>query len=222
MRVTVISPHPDDETLGCGGTLLKHKAAGDQLDWIIVTHGHAPNWPEATLRKKEREIEAVKTAYGFARVKKLEFRSTELDAAPFGDVIEKLRKALDETTPNHLYLNHSGDIHSDHRVVFEATMSALKSFNTARLGLKRLLSYETLSSTEAAPANSFRAFLPNVFTDITPFIEEKLKIMSIYETELQPYPLPRSLESIRALARFRGATMGLEYAEAFMLIRELT
>ena len=222
MRVTVISPHPDDETLGCGGTLLKHKAAGAQLDWIIVTRGHTPGWSEDTLRKKEDEIEAVKAAYGFGQVKRLAFRTTELDRVPLGDVIEKLRMALVETTPNHLYLNHSGDIHSDHRVVFDATMSALKSFNTAKLGLNRLLSYETLSSTEAAPGNLLRAFVPNVFTDITPFIERKLEIMSLYETELQPYPLPRTLESIRALARFRGATMGLEYAEAFMLIRELT
>ena len=101
-------------------------------------------------------------------------------------------------------------------------MSAIKSFNSSKHGITRLLSYETLSSTEAAPANASRAFVPNVFSDITRFIERKLEIMSIYETELQPYPLPRSLESIRALARFRGATMGLEYAEAFMLIRELT
>jgi LmbE family N-acetylglucosaminyl deacetylase len=104
--------------------------------------------------------------------------------------------------------------------VFDATMSALKAFNRKR-GVTRLLSFETLSSTEAAPANPSRAFLPNVFSDVTAFIERKLEIMALYETELQPFPLPRSLESIRALARYRGATVGLEYAEAFMLIREL-
>lgn len=222
MRVTVISPHPDDETLGCGGTLLKHKAAGDRLDWIIVTRGHAPQWDETSLSRKEQEIERIGEAYGFDHVERLGFPTMQLDSLPLGTLIKSFSEAIETTKPVQLYLTHSGDIHSDHRIVFDATMSAIKSFNSTKHGITRVLSYETLSSTEAAPANASRAFVPNVFSDITRFIERKLEIMSIYETELQPYPLPRSLESIRALARFRGATMGLEYAEAFMLIRELT
>lgn len=221
MRVTVISPHPDDETLGCGGTLLKHKAAGDQLDWIIVTRAHQPKWDKASLSQKEREIDAVASAYDFDDVVRLGLPTMQLDSLPLGDVISSIGDAVNKTKPRQLYLNHSGDIHSDHRIVFDATMSAVKSFNS-KLGVNRLLSYETLSSTEAAPAYASRAFLPNVFSDITPFIDKKLEIMSLYETELQPFPLPRSTDTIRALARFRGATMGLEYAEAFMLIRELT
>ena len=222
MRVTVISPHPDDETLGCGGTLLKHKAAGDQLDWIIVTRGHSPQWDETSLSRKEQEINRVAEAYGFDNVERLGFPTMQLDSLPLGNVIKRISEAVENTKPVQLYLTHSGDIHSDHRIVFDATMSAVKSFNSTKHGVTRLLSYETLSSTEAAPANVARAFVPNVFSDITRFIDRKLEIMSIYETELQAFPLPRSLESIRALARFRGATMGLEYAEAFMLIRELT
>ena len=220
MRVTVISPHPDDETLGCGGTLLKHKDSGDQLDWIIVTRAHSPQWEAALLDRKEREIAAVATAYGFDQVVRLGFPTMQLDTLPLGNLISSIAEAVEKTTPNQLYLTHSGDIHSDHRLVFDATMSALKAFNRKR-GVTRLLSFETLSSTEAAPANPSRAFLPNVFSDVTAFIERKLEIMALYETELQPFPLPRSLESIRALARYRGATVGLEYAEAFMLIREL-
>lgn len=221
MRVTVISPHPDDETLGCGGTLLKHKAAGDQLDWIIVTRAHSPKWDETSLLQKEREISAITSAYGFEQVVRLAWPTMQLDSVPLADVIGSISEAIDKTKPRQLYLNHSGDVHSDHRIVFDATFSAIKSFNN-KLGVSRLLSYETLSSTEAAPSHASRAFLPNVFSDITPFIERKLEIMSLYETELQPFPLPRSPESIRALARFRGATMGLEYAEAFMLVREVT
>jgi LmbE family N-acetylglucosaminyl deacetylase len=220
MRVTVISPHPDDETLGCGGTLLKHKAAGDQLSWIIVTSAYSPNWDETLLSKKDREIAEVAIAYGFEKVVRLGLPTMQLDSLKLGDVIGSIGDAVKQTKPAQLYLNHSGDVHSDHRIVFDATMSALKSFNS-KLGVNRLLSYETLSSTEAAPAHSSRVFLPNVFSNVTPFIDRKLEIMSLYETELQPFPLPRAPESIRALARFRGATMGLEYAEAFMLIREL-
>jgi LmbE family N-acetylglucosaminyl deacetylase len=220
MRVTVISPHPDDETLGCGGTLLKHKESGDQLDWIIVTRAHSPQWDAALLDRKEGEIAAVAAAYGFDQVVRPGFPTMQLDTLPLGDLISSISDAVAQTKPDQLYLTHAGDIHSDHRLVFDATMSALKSFNR-QTSVTRLLSFETLSSTEAAPANPARAFVPNVFSDVTPFIERKLEIMSLYETELQPFPLPRSLESIRALARFRGATVGLEYAEAFMLIREL-
>jgi len=88
--------------------------------------------------------------------------------------------------------------------------------------VKKILSYEVFSSTDAAPVNPARAFLPNMFTDVTEFIERKLEIMGLYTSELQPSPLPRALDSLRALARVRGATIGVEYAEAFMLVREVS
>ena len=149
----MISPHPDDETLGCGGTLLKHKAAGDQLSWIIVTSAYSPNWDEALLSKKDREIAEVAIAYGFEKVVRLGLPTMQLDSLKLGDVIGSIGDAVKQTKPAQLYLNHSGDVHSDHQIVFDATMSALKSFNS-KLGVNRLLSYETLSSTEAAPAHS--------------------------------------------------------------------
>ena len=112
-------------------------------------------------------------------------------------------------------------MHTDHRVVFEETMSLLKPFYSARHGVKRILSYEILSSTDAAPASSARSFVPSVYVDISKYIDRKLEIMAMYETEVHDYPMPRSLDSIRALARFRGSTIGSEYAEAFSLVREV-
>jgi LmbE family N-acetylglucosaminyl deacetylase len=212
MRVLVIAPHPDDETLGCGGTLLKHIAAGDSVSWVIVAKAHEPRWPADLIARRERHIEQVSAAYGFAKRFRLTFPTARLDTVP----LEALMDAVNE-----IVAVHAGDIHSDHRVVFEATMSAVKSFNSANKGVSRLLSYETISSTDAAPAAPATVFLPNVYCDITPFLERKLEIMSLYEGEVHPYPLPRALESIRALARFRGATVACEYAEAFMLLREL-
>jgi LmbE family N-acetylglucosaminyl deacetylase len=220
MKVTVISPHPDDETLGCGGTLLKHKAAGDQLDWIIVTQAHEPQWSSNEITQKSEEIDRVSEFYGFKEVQRLGFPTMALDTKPLSEIISSLGNALSRTGPECLYLTHGRDIHSDHRVVFDATMSAVKSFNSQKHGIGRILSYEVLSSTDAAPATG-AGFAPNVFNDISPFLEQKLKGMSLYETEVQPFPLPRAIESIRALARFRGATIGVEYAEAFMLVREV-
>lgn len=217
----VIAPHPDDETLGCGGTLLKHKAAGDQLCWLIVTRAHEPQWSAEVLRRKDAEIEQVAAAYGFERVARAGLPTVRMDTLPLEDVIGSLRAAIEQARPDCVYLNHAGDVHSDHRVIFEATMSVLKPFYSERHGVKRVLSYEVLSSTDAMPPSHALCFVPTVFNDITPFLERKLEIMSLYATELQPYPLPRATESIRALSRFRGATIAVEYAEAFMLLREV-
>ncbi len=221
MRVLVIAPHPDDETLGCGGTLLKHIAAGDQVSWLIVTRGHEPQWSKDILENKETEISAVKAAYKFEKLYRLDYPTTRMDSLANDEVIAGFHSVIDEAKPTCIYLNHSGDVHTDHRIIFDCVISAIKPFNTSRHGVKRLLSYETPSSTDAAPPN-FPNFQPNVFTDITTFIERKLEIMSIYSSEIQSYPLPRSLDSLKALARYRGATIGVEYAESFMLVREVS
>lgn len=222
MRVLVIAPHPDDETLGCGGCLLKHKANGDQLSWLIATCGHEPQWSAELLAQKEREIGRVAAAYGFENTFRLNFPTIKLDAIPLEEIIVAIREAVADAKPDLVYVNHFGDVHSDHRVVFEATMSVLKPFYSAKHGVKKVLSYEVLSSTDAMPANQARAFVPNVFVDVTKFLEEKLEIMSLYESEMQASPLPRALDSLRALARFRGASVGVEFAEAFMLVREVS
>lgn len=222
MNVLVIAPHPDDETLGCGGVLLKHREAGDQISWAIVTRGHEPQWSKESLERKEQEIAQVASAYGFKQVLRLNLPTAKVDTLPFDDIMRELSRAISDTTPECVYLNHAGDVHSDHRIIFEVTMSVLKPFYSAKHGVKRVLSYETPSSTDAMPPDPARNFIPNVFRDITPYIERKLQIMSLYESEIQPYPLPRSLESLRALGRVRGATIGVEYAESFMLIREIT
>ena len=221
MRVLAISAHPDDETLGCGGTLLKHGANGDEIFWLIATQAYEPQWSAECIECKAVEVGKVAEAYGIKRCFKLGLPTVRLDTIPQNDLIEKIREVISEAKPEVVYLIHCGDVHTDHQVLFTATMSVLKPFYMARYGVRRVLSYETLSSTDAAPPHPNSAFVPNVFSDITPHIERKLEIMALYETENQPDPMPRSLSAIRALARYRGATIGTEYAEAFMLVREL-
>ncbi|HEV8203957.1 MAG TPA: PIG-L deacetylase family protein [Pyrinomonadaceae bacterium] len=221
MRILVIAPHPDDETLGCGGSLLKHKSNGDSLSWLVATRGHEPHWSADLLDRKEKEIASVTAAYGFDQTIRLNFPTIRLDTIPLEEFIAAIRNAISDCKPELVYLNHFGDVHSDHRIVFEATLSVLKPFYSGTHGVKRILSYEVVSSTDAAPLNPARAFVPNVFTDVTDFLEKKLEIMALYESELQPSPLPRALDNLRALARLRGATIGVEFAEAFMLVREV-
>jgi len=221
MRILAIAPHADDETLGCGGALLRHKAEGDSIYWLVVTRGHEPEWSKETLAEKEHEIARVKSAYSFDEIFRGNLPTIRLDRLPLEEIINAIREVITAAKPDAVYVNHSGDVHSDHRVVFEATMSVLKPFYSARYGVKRVLSYEVLSSTDAMPPNVGRTFVPNIFTDISRFIDRKLEIMSLYSSEVHPYPMPRSLESIRALARLRGSTIGVEHAEAFSLVREV-
>ncbi len=221
MNILAITVHPDDETLGCGGTLLKHRAAGDKLFWLIVTEPRKPQWSSDVIAQKAAEVELVAAAYGMTRYFKLGFPAARLDVVPQVELMELIRSVISEVQPQIVYLIHDGDVHSDHHAVFGATMSVLKPFYMARLGVRRVLCYETLSSTEAAPDQLSRAFLPNALNDITAHIERKLEIMGLYKSEIQPDPLPRGSSAIRALARYRGASIGVDYAEGFKLVREL-
>lgn len=221
MEVLAISVHPDDETLGCGGTLLRHRGDGHTIHWVIVTQAHSPGWSQESIDRRAGEISAVANCYSMQSVSKLGLPTTQLDVMPLGKIMEGLRKTIQEVRPAVVYLPHYGDVHTDHHMVFLATFSVLKAFYMRSLGVRRVLSYETLSSTEAAPPLTFRAFVPNVYTDITAHIDRKIEVMNLYATESQPDPLPRGPSAIRALGRFRGATVGVEYAEAFMLVREV-
>ncbi len=219
--ILVISAHPDDETLGCGGTLLKHRAGGDRLHWLVATCAYEPTWSRATIIKKTREVDAVAAAYGMKEVHRLGLPTAKLDTVPRGKLIGAIRKVVDDVRPELVYIVHGGDVHDDHRILFNAAMSAMKPSRMKDIGLRRILSYETLSSTEAAPALRKSVFLPVIFSDISETMKRKLEIMRLYRTELQRGAMPRGLSAVRALARYRGATVGVEYAEAFMLIREL-
>jgi N-acetylglucosamine malate deacetylase 1 len=220
MNVLVVCAHPDDETLGCGGTMLKHARQGDALTWVVATQAHEPGWPAAVIMAKAREVDRVADAYG-ARAVRLGFPSSRLDVTPRSELIAAIAEVVAETRPELVYVVHPGDVHSDHADVFDSTLSVLKAFRMGSLGVRRILAFETLSSTEAAPPVAGRAFVPTVFSDISAELERKLKIMAFYESEIQPDPMPRGPAAIRALGRLRGATVGVEYAEALWLVREL-
>ncbi len=220
MNILCIAPHPDDETLGCGGTLLRHIEDGDAVHWLIVTAAGSPAFDQDYAAAQTRQIDAVAAAYGFAAVVRLGWPAAGLDRVPESDLIAALRNQVDAVAPAVVYLNHRGDAHSDHRITFDCAMAALKPFRTGP-GVERIVAYETLSETEQAPPLAANAFVPNSFVAIGAQLERKLKILELYESELQPYPLPREESAVRALARLRGAALGIEYAEAFMVMREV-
>ncbi len=134
-------------------------------------------------------------------------------------MFQKISSILLEVNPNIVYLPYRRDVHTDHRIIFDAASSSLKWFRCP--SIKRVLAYETLSETDMALNPDGNPFHPNVFVDISGFLEKKIEIMKIYHVELGAFPFPRSEEAIRGLAALRGAASGLKAAEAFMLLREM-
>lgn len=220
-KILAIAVHPDDETLGCGGTLLKHVAQGDEVYWLIVTQAFEPNWSAEVIARKAVEVEQVAMAYGVKQFYKLGFPTTRLDITPQAELIDSIRKVIGQVKPEIVYLVNRSDVHTDHHAVFLAAMSVLKGFYMNTFGVRRVLAYETLSSTEAAPPLPERVFIPTVYNDITPYLERKIEIMRLFASEAQSELSPRGDSAIRAQARYRGAAIEAEYAEAFMLIREV-
>lgn len=216
-KIIIVTPHPDDETLGCGGTILKHKENGHLVYWLIITKmGNEFNID--TRMKRKEEIEKVAKIYGFEETYQLDLDAGKLDEVPLGDMIGKIGEVFNKCNPNIIYLPFRSDIHSDHKVVFDAASACTKWFRYQYV--EKVLVYETLSETDFVINPDSNKFHPNVFTDISKFIEKKLEIMSVYESEIGEHPFPRSIETIKALATIRGAASGYYSAEAFMLLKE--
>ena len=218
VKTLVIAPHPDDETLGCGGTLLRRKAEGAEIAWLMATAmTEAGGWSAEQVKQRDAEIDKVSGMYGFDAVFRLDFPTTRLDTVPMADVVGAIADALKQFQPSELLIPHPADVHSDHRVVFDAATACSKWFRHD--SISRVLAYETVSETEFGFATG-STFQPNVFVDITDHLERKLDTMRIYASELGTFPFPRSIETIRAKAQVHGATSGFAAAEAFQLLRE--
>jgi len=219
-NVLVVAVHPDDETLGCGATLLKHRAQKDKIYWLILTEMRDKDgWDKKKMAARRGEIEKAAKAYEFVQTFQLGFPTTRLDTIPMSELVHAIGEVVKKVQPQVMYLPNRSDIHSDHQIAFQAAVSCTKNFRFP--SVKRVLMYETPSETDFAPALPENAFIPNVFVDVTPYLEKKLKIMSIFASEVMRPPYPRSLKVMKALAQVRGSRIGKEYAESFMLIQEI-
>lgn len=219
-RILFVSPHPDDETLGCGGTILKHRSGGDEVYWLIMTNILVEEgYNKVKVDKRQKEIDSVANEYKFSKVFKLNFPTAKLDVIPRIRIISETSRIIEQVKPEMIYLPNGNDVHSDHGITFEAIISSTKTFRCPFI--KKMLVYEVISETEFSPPLGNNAFLPNSFTDITDYIDKKISIMKLYRDEIKKHPFPRSVDNIRALATFRGATAGVRYAEAFTVLKEI-
>jgi LmbE family N-acetylglucosaminyl deacetylase len=218
MKTIVIAPHPDDEVLGVGGTLLRRKSEGAKVAWLVVTGISVESgWSEEKVNARANEIKRVTEFFDFDEVFTLNFPTTELDRIPMSDLVAGISDVFKSFIPEEVFVPHPSDVHTDHRRVFNAAASCTKWFRYP--SVKRVLAYETLSETDFSLGTEL-GFRPNVFVNIEPFFNEKLRAMEIYKSELGVFPFPRSHEAIRALATQRGAASGFKAAEAFELLRD--
>jgi len=218
--VLVVAPHPDDETLGCGGTLLRHIAEGDQVHWLIMTKiTKKIGFTKKIIESRTKEIEQVASSYGFESVKQASFITTRLDTYPKSDLIKKVSKTVNIVNPDTVYLPYRRDVHSDHAEVFDAVAACTKSFRYP--SIKKVRAYETISETEFSISPDDIGFKPNMWVDISGYLDRKIEIMKMYSSEVEQHPFPRSEQNIRALATYRGAVAGVIAAEAFISLKEI-
>lgn len=218
MKILVIAPHPDDEVLGCGGTIIKYKKRGDEIYLCLVTKMYVtPEWSKEYIKKREKQAQIAIKKLGVKKTLFLNLPIVKLDTVPQKKINDLLSKIVTKVNPDIVFIPHQGDVNIDHRLVFASSLVALRPKPGSRI--KKILSYEILSATEWG--SHFGGFLPDVYEDITKEIKEKIEVMKIYKVELKKFPHPRSIEAIEILAKKRGSEAGVQAAEAFMLLREI-
>jgi LmbE family N-acetylglucosaminyl deacetylase len=217
-NVIVISAHPDDETLGVGGTILRHVAEGDNVYWLNITSiNESQGFSKEKVFERAQEIEKVHSEFGFKQKFLLDYPTMSLSGSSLQKLIPEISNIFNSIGVNIIYCLNRSDAHSDHRIVFDAVMACTKTFRYPTI--KKVLCYECLSETEFAPLLADRMFIPNYFVDITNYFEKKIEIMKIYSSELGEFPFPRSIKTIESLASLRGSMIGKTYAEAFQVIK---
>ena len=216
MNIMVISPHPDDETLGAGGTLLRLKQEGQQIFWLNITNVTQDSPGDTSFYTvRQRQIRQIRQFYQFNGFHDLSLPPCTLSCMDENELIGKIGTYFSAVQPDWVILPDPEDAHSDHKAVYNACMSCTKVFRYPYI--KKVTTMEILSESDFSKNGT--AFSPNYFVDISATLDDKLNAMKIYDTELDGVPFPRRLDTLQALATVRGAASGARYAEAFRIIK---
>lgn len=222
-KVLVLAPHADDEILGCGGTIAKHVAHGDEV-YVAVMSNAFVGAPELF---SEEQIALVRVeanaAHRMLKIKKtfwFDFPAPKLEQYPQYKIAKTISELIKNTKANILYIPHKGDLHMDHGAIYNAALVAARPIPGQ--SVKKIYAYETLSETEWGHPTVDAVFIPNRFSVLEKdqFLA-KIDAMCFFESQLMPFPNTRSIEAIKHLASLRGSTVGEEFAECFMIVREI-
>ena len=215
-KLLVVATHVDDETFGAGGLILRQKARGKQVYVLNMTHMSLESgYSKDQILQREGDIEKLIKAYDLDGYYNLKLKPAELDTYSRGELVKHVSCVINDIQPDTIILPFKNDVHSDHRVTFEVCYSCTKSFRYPFV--KCVLMMEVLSETDFALARE--GFKPNYYVDISQYLERKLEIASIFESETKAHPFPRSLRGVEALAVNRGANISVEYAEAYEVVK---
>lgn len=226
-RVLVVAAHPDDELLGAGATIAKHRKGGDQVFILILGEGITArfNSRQEGLKQADRELRNLRgqmqKAHRILGVTKTFVKTlpdNRFDSVPLLDIVKVVEEVKSKTRPTIVYTHHHADLNVDHRQTFNAVMTAFRPIPGEPI--KKILSFFVLSSSEWNAPLEHLYFRPSVFVDINRYLDSKIKALACYKQEMRKFPHPRSLEGIRTAAKFWGMISGMEAAEPFTLIRD--
>jgi LmbE family N-acetylglucosaminyl deacetylase len=220
-RILIVAAHPDDEILGCGGIMAKYSKNNDIYvvilgEGITSRYNNKEEIKKEELLKLQNQSKKVGKIIGVKENFFFNFPDNKFDTVPLLNIVKKIEKIIKEINPEIIYTHCCGDLNIDHRITFQAVLTATRPVNNS---VKKIYSFEVLSSTEWSYDRIGEQFSPNVYENILGVINKKMKAMQIYKGELKKYPHSRSLEGIKILAQKRGMEAGLKYAEAFELIK---
>lgn len=218
--ILVVAAHTDDEVLGCGGTIARHVTKGDTVHAVFMADG-VTSRPDATHAEIKQRNSAAASAHkilGIEQAYMLGFPDNRMDSVPLLDIVQKLEKILQKVQPEVVYTHHIGDLNIDHQITHQAVMTACRPIPGTTV--KEIYAFEVLSSTEWNTPGLL-LFIPNVFMDISRYLEIKISALKAYEVEMCEEPHSRSIENAKRLAELRGNAVGLEAAEGFSLVRAL-
>ncbi|MEL7197043.1 MAG: PIG-L deacetylase family protein [Pseudomonadota bacterium] len=218
-KVLVIAPHPDDEVLGCGGTMARLADAGHEVHVAVVTKGYEPAFPESLVTQVREEMAQAHKLLGVKQCHFLDLPAAALDTIPGAEINAAVGSVVDDVQPDTLFIPFVGDIHKDHQLIFVAALVAARP--RSRSIPNRVYAYETLSETNWAAPGITETFIPNVFFDVTHTLNRKLEAFACFKSQVKPAPDERSFKTIESLATLRGSTAFLDAAEGYMLIREI-
>jgi len=225
-KILVVAAHPDDEVLGCGGTIAKLsrvRGGGAEVYLLILGEGMTSRYEKREkgmqsmeLKKLKSNINAAVKILGIKKTFVHDFPDNRFDSVALLDIVKVVERVKSEVKPDVIYTHHRGDLNIDHRATYDAVLTACRPIQGETV--REIYSFEVLSSTEWNYPNSFS---PNAYVDISESIDKKIAAMKAYKSELKDWPHPRSGKAIEVLAQQRGCEVGLEYAEAFELIRKI-
>jgi N-acetylglucosamine malate deacetylase 1 len=221
-KILVVAAHPDDEVLGCGGTIARHVDQGDVVSIVFMADGVGSRSDEldndSLNYRNKSAIDACKILGAQAPIF-LSLPDNRMDSVAFLDIVKKLEAEINTIQPSTVFTHHSCDLNIDHRITHQAVLTACRP--QPNCSVDDIYAFEVLSSTDWNSSSGGTPFIPNYFVDITPWMERKISALQSYDIEMRDFPHCRSYETVEALAKFRGSSVGVKLAESFSVIRSL-